>query len=128
MAKLQLTVEELMQFVKGEMPTQEMKQQLAKGMLEVWNSKEMQKLIEDEAEHLAKVKVERIIRDALIEKPAGYGRPHTYTGWALPILRTIMEDHFSIPQVLESIKPEIEATVEKSMLKALGVLISGGKQ
>lgn len=120
MAKVQMTIEELLQLARGDMPVEEIKQQLAKGLLEVWNHPDTQRLIEAEAERLARLKVERIIRDAYQEEKTGsYGRLPKYSGWAIPIIREVLKSEFSIPYVIEALKPEIDTLVQESMGRAL---------
>jgi len=118
MAKVQLSVEELLQLARGEMPVEEIKKQLAQGMLETWNAPDTQVLIKAEAERLAQITLERIIRDAYKEQTSSWGRPsNTYTGWAIPVLREVLRTEFSIAHVLEALKPEIDELVQESMGK-----------
>jgi hypothetical protein len=118
MAKVQLSVEELLQLARGEMPVDEIKKDLAQGMLETWNAPDTQVLIKAEAERLAQITLERIIRDAYKEQTSSWGRPsNTYTGWAIPVLREVLRTEFSIAHVLEALKPEIDELVQESMGK-----------
>jgi hypothetical protein len=127
MAQVKLSVEELLTLARSEMPIEEIKKQLAKGMLEVWNSQTSQALIEEEAERLARVKIERIIRDAYQENRNGvYGRLPNYTGWAIPILKQVLKENFSIAAILETIKPEIDTMVQESMGRALAAFFTKG--
>ena len=123
-----MAVEELIQFARGDMPTEEIKQGLAEGMLKVWKSPDNQVLIEREATRLAHIKVERMIRDAHLFEKGSYGRPDVHKGWAIPILREVLIKDFNIPSVIEAIRPEIDAMVQESMGKVMANIFINGKQ
>jgi hypothetical protein len=133
MAKIQISVEELLQLARGEMPVEEIKQQLAKGMLEVWNSPETQSLIQAEAERLAQIKIERIIRDSVRIVPARYNSPEHVEGWAVNVLKDEVRKR-DLKDLVYVVAPEIERVaqeildekMESMVAKSMAKLMMGG--
>jgi hypothetical protein len=123
MAKVQLSVEELLQLARGEMPVEEIKQQLAKGMLEVWNSPETQSLIQAEAERLAQVKIERVMESSVRVVPKTWNRPEYLEGWAVEVLREEVRKR-DLRDLAYVVAPEIERVAQEIINEKMGDMVT----
>lgn len=119
MAKIQLTMEELIQFIRGEMDTPELKNQLAKALLEVWQRDETRNEIEAKGEELARKKMERVIEGSLQIEKGRWGGQDKLIGWAVPLIREELAKT-TLPMVIEAIRPELEKVVADLVKKEFG--------
>lgn len=126
MAKIQLSMEELMQLVQGEVPLKEMKQQLAKALIDVWNSEEMREEINKYGEELGRKKMERTLESAFKVTETGYynNRRTEITGWAANLLRTQM-DGKGMDILYATIIPSIDKVIAERLNVAFANLLSG---
>jgi tRNA 2-selenouridine synthase SelU len=122
MAKVQLSIEELINLIRGEVDLPELKSQLAKSLLDVWQRDETRNEIEAKGKELAKKKMERVIEDAFKLEKGSWNRPDRIVGWAVPIIREEL-NKATLSLILEAIKPELETVVSDMVHKAFGSMM-----
>jgi hypothetical protein len=89
MGKITLSIEELIGFVHGELPTAQIKQNLASAMLDAWlNNPYTANKIEEKATELAERKVKQMINAAVAEEEPSVwnGRKRSFSGWGADII------------------------------------------
>jgi hypothetical protein len=123
MAKVQLSMEEFLQVIRGEVNLPETRENIAKALMTVWKSEAMQTEIEAHAEHLGKTKMERIINDSLREeKVSYYGTKTELRGWAAEVIKEqIRKENLSI--MVELMQPELERTVNEVVQRQVSDLV-----
>lgn len=119
MAKIQLSMEELLQLVRGEMNAPELKEHLAKSLLDVWTRDETRALIEARGAELAQKKMERMIDGCFQYEKGWYGRADKLSGWAVPLIREEIAKA-TLPLLIDAIKPELEKVVSELVKKEFG--------
>jgi uncharacterized membrane protein YheB (UPF0754 family) len=128
MAKIQLSMEELMQLVQGEVPFKEMKQQLAKALIEVWNSEEMREEVNKYGEELGRKKMERTLESAFKVTESGYygNRKTEITGWASNLLKAQLDERGK-EILMATIIPDIDRVIAERLNVAFANLLGGNK-
>jgi hypothetical protein len=123
MARVQLSMEEFLQVIRGEVNLPETREKIAKALMTVWKSEQMQTEIEAHAEHLGKVKMERIIEASFREEKGNWRTNYKpeIGGWAAHVLREEIQK-FGVENIIEAIKPEIEAAVGDLVQKQIGAI------
>jgi uncharacterized protein YaaW (UPF0174 family) len=94
MGKITLSIEELIGFVHGELPTAQIKQNLASAMLDAWlNNPHIAAKVEEQATKLAERKVQQMIDAAIKVDEANVwnGHKRSFSGWGAEILA----EHFN---------------------------------
>lgn len=95
MGQVKLSIEELIGLVRGELPTEEVKQNLANALLDAWiNNPDVSKKIEERAEELAERKIKQLMKSAFNEtQPTSYnGNKRTFNGWASAIIENCFNE------------------------------------
>jgi hypothetical protein len=128
MARIQLSMEELMKLVEHQVPYKEMKEELAKSIIEVWNSEEMRAEIHKYAEELAKKKVERTIESAFKITEVGYygNRRTEITGWAANLIKQQLQGQ-SVQIIIDALAPQMDHAISERINIAFGKLLGGQK-
>jgi hypothetical protein len=128
MARIQLSMEELMKLVEHQVPYKEMKESLAKAIIEVWNSREMRAEIDKYAEELARKKVERTIESAFKITEVGYygNRRTEITGWAANLIKEQLKGQTAQP-IIDALTPDIDKVITERINIAFGKLLGGQK-
>jgi hypothetical protein len=128
MARIQLSMEELMKLVEHQVPYKEMKESLAKAIIEVWNSREMRAEIDKYAEELARKKVERTIESAFKITEVGYygNRRTEINGWAANLIKEQLKGQTAQP-IIDALTPDIDKVITERINIAFGKLLGGQK-
>lgn len=102
MGKVTLSIEELMNFMRGEVPLETVRKQMASALVEMWtNHPEVRAELDAHAEELAREKVERLIKSAFNEQKPAYWNNNrwTFTGWAAGIIEKQINEAMKVAGV-----------------------------
>lgn len=123
MAKVTMSVEELLQLARGDMPVEEIKQQLAKGMFEIWKTPATQEMIEVETDRLTRIRVERIIRDSVKVVPKTWNKGEHLEGWAVEVLKEEVRKR-DLKDLIYVFAPEIERVAQEIIDEKIGDMVT----
>jgi hypothetical protein len=124
LAQLKIDIVELVNLIRGEVPTSEVKQNIVNAFVETLNSREFNQVIDERAQATVNRKMEQYMKDVdkkvqgiiesalTVEQAGGWGSPKKkLTGWASEALMQIVRDEFKGQDFRQIIRKETDAAI-----------------